>query len=114
MCKNCTVDFIVRSRSGQCIAGGRAHTDHQAGAVHQTVGRKNQIQRGQRVGTDSSRDKKGVSQDIAGIADHSKNIGRHIFQKNRENLFCRCNTHNFLFLSCNRIKKAFIPAPAVA
>ena len=114
VCKNGTVNLIAGSRGRQCIAGGRAHADHQTGAVHQAVGRKNQIQRGQRVSPDASGNEKGVCQDIAGIADHSKNIGRYIFQKNRENLFRRCSTHNFLFLSCNRIKKAFIPAPAAA
>ena len=59
----------------------RSHSDHETGSVEQTVCRQNQVQGGKCIGANASCNKKGISKNVAGKADHSENIRRDIFQK---------------------------------
>ena len=82
--ENGPVQFAAGLRGGDRVPGGCAHADHQTGAVHQAVCRKNKVQRGKCVRADPPGNEKCVRENVAGIADHAEYICGDIPEKECE------------------------------
>ena len=61
-----------------------ADADHQTGAVHQAVCRKDKVQCGKCVRADPPGNEKCVRENVAGIADHAEHICGDIPEKECE------------------------------
>ena len=81
LAENGPVQFAAGLRGGDRVPGGCAHADHQTGAVHQAVCRKDKVQRRKRVRADPPGNEKCVRENVAGIADHAEHICGDIPEK---------------------------------